>query len=67
MERFNVKKLNDVEGREKHSAEISSGFSALETVDVEVDIKRAWETIRRNINILVRESLGCYELKKHKP
>jgi hypothetical protein len=32
-----------------------------------VDINRAWETIRENIKIPVKESLGYYELKKHKP
>jgi hypothetical protein len=30
-----------------------------------VDINRAWETIRGNIKISAKESLGCYELKKH--
>jgi hypothetical protein len=30
-----------------------------------VDINRAWETIRENIKISAKESLGCYELKKH--
>jgi hypothetical protein len=32
-----------------------------------VDICRAWETIRENIKISAKESLGYYELKKHKP
>jgi hypothetical protein len=39
----------------------------LENLDTEVDIKRAWETIRQNINISAKESLGYYELKKNKP
>jgi hypothetical protein len=26
-----------------------------------------WESIRENINIPAKESLGYYELKKHKP
>jgi hypothetical protein len=39
----------------------------LETLDAEVDIKRAWETIRENIKISAKESLGYYELKKYKP
>jgi hypothetical protein len=30
-------------------------------------INRAWETIRKNIKISSKESLGYYELKKHKP
>jgi hypothetical protein len=32
-----------------------------------VDINNTWETIRENIKISAKESLGYYELKKHKP
>jgi hypothetical protein len=32
-----------------------------------VEITSAWETIRENIQISARDSLGYYELKKHKP
>jgi hypothetical protein len=62
MERFNLKKLNEVEGKE-----ISNRFTALENLDTEVEINKAWETIRENIKISARESLGYYELKTHKP
>jgi hypothetical protein len=41
-------------------------FVALENLDAEVVINRAWETIRENIKISAKERLG-YELKKHKP
>jgi uncharacterized protein YaaR (DUF327 family) len=41
------------------------GFVALENLDIEVDINIAWETIRENIQISAKESLGYYELKKH--
>jgi hypothetical protein len=30
MERFNLKKLNDVEGKERYRIEVSNGFAALE-------------------------------------
>jgi hypothetical protein len=43
---------------------ISSSF---ENVDDDVDINRAWETIRKNIKISAKASLGYYDLKKHKP
>jgi hypothetical protein len=36
-------------------------------LDAEVDISSAWETIREDINISAKESLGYYEKKKHKP
>jgi hypothetical protein len=47
--------------------EISNVFTALEKLDAEVDINRAWETIRENIKNATKERLGYYELKKHKP
>jgi hypothetical protein len=49
MERFNLKKLNDVEGKEKYRFEVSNSFAALEDLDTEVEINSAWETIRENI------------------
>jgi hypothetical protein len=38
----------------------------LENLDTVVDINRAWETVRENIRTSAKESLCCYELKKHK-
>jgi hypothetical protein len=67
MERFNLKKLNDVEGKEQFHVEVSHRFAALEDLDTEVEIDSAWETIRENIKILAKENLGYFELKKHKP
>jgi hypothetical protein len=46
MEWPNLKKLNEVEGKEQSHVEISSRFAALEKLDAEVNINRAWETIR---------------------
>jgi hypothetical protein len=67
MERFNLKKLNDVEGKEQFRVEVSNRFAALEDLDAEVEINSAWETIRENIKISAKESLGYFEFKKHKP
>jgi hypothetical protein len=39
----------------------------LENLDAEVEINSAWETIRENIKISAKESLGYYELKKYMP
>jgi hypothetical protein len=66
MERFNLKKLNEIEGKEKYCAEVSNRFAALKDLDAEVDIKSGWGTIRENIKISAKDSLG-YELKKHEP
>jgi hypothetical protein len=67
MERFNLKKLNDVEGKEQFLVQVSNRFAALEDLDTHVEINSAWETIRENITISAKESLGYFELKKHKP
>jgi hypothetical protein len=67
MERFNLKKLNEVEGKETYSVEVSNRFAALEDLDAEVEINIIWESIRENIKIKGKESLGYYEPKQHKP
>jgi hypothetical protein len=41
MERFNLKKLNEVEGKEKYHIEVSNRFEALEDLDTEVEINSA--------------------------
>jgi hypothetical protein len=66
IQRFNLKKLNEVEGKEQYRVEISNRFAALENSEAEMDINRAWETIRKNINISDKESISYYEMKKHK-
>jgi uncharacterized protein YaaR (DUF327 family) len=46
MERFNLKKLNEVESKEQYHVEVSNRFAALEDLEAEVEISSAWETIR---------------------
>jgi hypothetical protein len=41
--------------------------SAFINIDDDVDVSKACETAKENINVSTRESLGCYELKIHKP
>jgi hypothetical protein len=67
VERFNLKKLSELEVREQYQIKISNWFTALENLNVSEDINRAWENIKENIKILVIESLGLYERKQHKP
>jgi hypothetical protein len=67
VERFNLKKLNGAEGKEQYRVEVSNRFAAFEDLDAEMEINSAWETIRGNIKIAAKESLGCFELKWHKP
>jgi flagellar biosynthesis/type III secretory pathway chaperone len=66
MEKFNLKKLNKLEGKEQYHAKISNRFASLENLDDEADIIRAWQTIRENIKISVEGGLGYCEIKMHK-
>jgi hypothetical protein len=67
MKRFNLMKLNEVEGKEQCHVEVSDRITVLENLDYKVDNNIVSETIRENIKISVEESLGYYELKKQKP
>jgi hypothetical protein len=67
MEAFNLKKLNKVEGKEKYRVEVSKRLAGLEHLDAEMEINTVWETVRGNIRISAKESLGYYEPKQHKP
>jgi hypothetical protein len=49
MEKINLKKLSEVEGKERYGVEISNRFADLENLDTEEDVNKAWETIRKNI------------------
>jgi hypothetical protein len=67
MVRLNLKKLNEVEGKQQYRAGVYNRYAALENLDTEVDVNRAWETIRENLEISTKESLHYCELKEHKP
>jgi hypothetical protein len=67
MERFNLKKLNEVEVEDQYRVEVSNRFAALEDLDAEVESNSAWETIRENTKISTKESLGYFEFKKRLP
>jgi len=66
-ERFNLSKLNELEVRKQYQTEITNRFAALENLNDDEDIKRAWENIKENIKTSTKESLGLQELKQHKP
>jgi hypothetical protein len=61
MERFSLKKLNKVEGKEQYQVEISNVFTDLENLDAEMDINRAWITVRDDIKISAENYLGYFE------
>jgi len=66
-ERFNFRKLNELEVRKQFLTDITKRFPALGNLSDDVDINRAWENIKENIKTSAKESLGLYELKQHKP
>jgi uncharacterized Zn finger protein len=66
MERINLKILSVVEDKERYCVEISDKFAALENLDTEGDLNKAWETLRENITISTKKSVGYYEPKKNK-
>jgi DNA anti-recombination protein RmuC len=66
-ERFNLKKLSELEVRKQYWVKISNRFAASEYLYVSEDINRAWENIKENLKISGQESLGLHEWKQHKP
>jgi hypothetical protein len=66
MESFNLKKLNEVEGKMTYSVEVSNRFAAIKDLDAEVEINTSWKRLERKSNFQ-SESLDYYELKQHKP
>jgi hypothetical protein len=67
LERFNLKKLNEVEGKEQFRVEVSKGSQLWKIWTQNWKLNRARETIGENIKISAKESLGYLDLKKHKP
>ena len=46
-ERFNLRKLNELEVKKRYQIEITNTFAAFENLDADEDVNRAWENIRR--------------------
>ena len=65
-ERFNLKKLNELEVRKQYQIEITNRFAALENLTDDEDINRTWGNIKGNIKFSAKESVGLHELKQHK-
>ena len=57
VERFNLRKLSELEVRKQYQFNISNRFAAMENNDSE-DINRAWKNIKKDIKTSVKESLG---------
>jgi hypothetical protein len=66
MEKFGLKKLNKIEGKEKYCIEALNRYAGLEDLSAGVDINSAWEAILENVEMSAIEALGYCERKKHK-
>jgi hypothetical protein len=67
VERYNLKQLNEEEVNEQCQVTIKNKFEALENLDDNGDINKTWETIRENIRISAKGSIGLCESKSYKP
>jgi hypothetical protein len=67
LERFDLKKLDDVEVKEKYQVEISNRFASSESSDESFDINNPWESIRQNIKTSYKDNLDYQKQKHNKP
>jgi hypothetical protein len=67
IERFDLKKLDNTEVKDKYQVEISNRFAALESLDESFDINNAWQSIWENIKTTAKDNLGYQKLKHNKP
>jgi len=67
VERFNLRKLSELEVRKQYQIKISNMFAALKNFSDNMGMKRVWEHIKESIKTSAKDSLGLYELKQHKP
>ena len=66
-EKYNLRKLNELEVRKHYQIGISNRFATLKNLHDSEDINRAWENIKQDIRISAKESLGLHELKLRVP
>ena len=58
MERFNLRKLSELEVRKQYQIKISKRFATMENLNDSKDINRAWKNNKKNIKTSVKDSLG---------
>ena len=54
-DRFNLRKLNELDVRVQYQIEITKRFAALENLSDDEDINRAWENIKENIKTSAKQ------------
>jgi len=66
-ERFNLRKLNELEIRKQNQIEDRNRFAAWGNSRDDEDINRACENIKENVKTSAKGSLGMHELQQHNP
>ena len=66
-ERFNLRKLNELEVRIHYQITNSNKFAALENLSCSADINRARENIKEHFKSSAKHGLGLCKLKQYKP
>jgi len=59
-QRFNLRKLNELEVRKQYQIESTNRFAALENLNDDEDIHRTWENIKENIQTSAKDTLGLH-------
>jgi len=65
VERFNLRKLRELEVRKQYQIKVSNTFEAMGNLNYTEHIKRTWEDIKDNIKTAAKDSPCLYELKQH--
>jgi hypothetical protein len=55
VEKFNLRKLSELEVRKQYQIKISNRFAAMENLNDSEDINRAWKNIKKNIKTSVKD------------
>jgi hypothetical protein len=68
MEKFSLKKLKEVEGKEQYPVKVPNRSTALDNLDTEVNNNNnnsVWESTKGNIKVSAKDNLGYCELKNY--
>jgi hypothetical protein len=65
-ERFNLRKINELEVRKHYRIESTKRFAALENLYNDGDINRAWKNIKESIQTSDRERVLVYTNRRSK-
>jgi len=66
-ESFHPRKIHELEVSKQYQIEITNRFAALEKLNDDEGINRAWGNIKVNIETLAKDCICLHKLKQHKP